>query len=61
MFPDIATRSFPINGTITINDATDGKTAQFNDPKAVCAANDNGIKTLPYKPSADAHLMMVRP
>lgn len=58
MFPDVTTRSFPINGTITITDATDGKTAQFNDPTSTCSADDAGIKTLAYKPSSDVHLMI---
>jgi hypothetical protein len=57
MFPDPSVRTFPIAGSVTISDASEGKTEQLDDPGATCPSGQTGVVHSQYHPSADRPLL----
>ena len=43
MFPDPKVRTFPVEGTISVTDGSDGKTTTFDDPTLTCPTGQDGI------------------
>jgi hypothetical protein len=43
IYPDPASRTFPVGGTITITDGSNGVSQTYNDPTLVCKPGQNGV------------------
>jgi len=60
MFPDPTRRTIPISGTVSITNASDGKTVEFDAPdeSTTCTSGQSGVQTVPYTPATNSRLVL---